>query len=151
MTITHVANGVAERTKARIRARIMIDPDTACWVWQGARSAGGYGQVAITDDAGKRIVYTHRVVLADRLGRDLRPGMQVDHLCRVRACCNPEHLEEVTPRINSLRGEGFAAIRAAQTHCCRGHEFTEANTLYGTNGTRRCRECHNARRRGGAR
>jgi hypothetical protein len=69
--------------------------------------------------------------------------MVIDHLCRVRHCVNPEHMEPVTDRINVVeRGTGLAAVRARQTHCIRGHEFTPENTgRQSKSGTRFCKAC----------
>lgn len=67
--------------------------------------------------------------------------LTLDHLCRVRACVNPDHMEPVTIRENALRGETAAARNAAQTHCPQGHEYTGENTYVTTAGSRRCRTC----------
>ncbi|WP_353848602.1 HNH endonuclease signature motif containing protein [Cellulomonas sp.] len=88
------------------------------------------------------------------------PGMQLDHLCRVRECVNPLHLELVTQRENILRGESPAAHHARKTHCDHGHEFTPENTYRAPSRprTRICRACvtestrrRNAKRRSAAR
>ncbi len=68
-----------------------------CWIWRGALS-NDYGKVWHEGQTQP----VHRVVL-DRLGEDLE-GLDVDHLCRVRACCNPDHLEVVSRRENARRG-----------------------------------------------
>jgi hypothetical protein len=69
--------------------------------------------------------------------------LQLDHLCRVRHCVYPAHLEPVTPRENVLRGETVAASNARKTHCLRGHPFDEVNTCHWQSrpGRRDCREC----------
>lgn len=71
----------------------------------------------------------------------------IDHLCGVRRCVNPEHLEAVTHRENLLRGTGFAAVNAAKTHCPHGHEYTPENTYHNPNpnGGRICRTCKRKR------
>jgi len=71
-------------------------------------------------------------------------GLELDHLCRVRRCVNPEHLEEVTHQTNVLRGEGVAAINAAKTHCPQGHPYDEKNTLVWM-GERLCKACRRER------
>jgi hypothetical protein len=76
--------------------------------------------------------------------------LQIDHLCKVRNCCNPRHLEPVTPRENTHRSSSAPGVNAKKTHCKRGHEFTPENTLQfnGRHGIeRQCRICHNARGR----
>lgn len=110
-----------------------------CWLWTGAKQNGGYG-VVYTEDRRK---LAHRVVYELLVG-PIPPGLQIDHLCRVRHCVNPNHLEPVTPRENTLRGEGRAGQRARQTHCIHGHPFTPENTKIEATGYRSCRTCKRA-------
>lgn len=107
-----------------------------CWLWQGSRTRSGYGQVG----AGRRTVRAHRLAYELLVG-PIPTGKQLDHLCRVRHCVNPAHLEPVVSRTNTLRSPvAAAAVNAAKTHCVHGHPFDEANT--GTDGRRRwCRTC----------
>lgn len=110
--------------------------DGECWVWMGS-AAGGYGQIMIDSAA----VKVHRVMY-ERLKGPVEDGLQLDHLCRVTRCCNPDHLEPVSARINILRSTGPAALNAVKTHCKNGHEFTPENTYARPDGSgRACRVC----------
>jgi len=109
-----------------------------CWLWTASRS-GGYGRFSIGD--GK--VQAHRFAYELLVG-EIPDGLDLDHLCRVRHCVNPTHLEPVTRRVNTLRGLTIPAAHVAKTHCPQGHEYSEAN-LYREGNRRRCRVCHNAR------
>jgi hypothetical protein len=108
-----------------------------CWVWTAYQSRDGYGVFAV----GKRRVKAHRWSLENIGSVTLELGLEVDHLCRNRACVNPDHLEQVTHAENVRRGLAAALKRAAQT-CQRGHEFTPENTGWQKGGERRyCRQC----------
>ena len=115
--------------------------ESGCWIWIG-RTDFGYGTAWFNKKRTKahRFVYE---VYKDALTKE----DQLDHLCRVRCCVNPEHLEIVTPKVNILRGIGPTAINSFKSSCIYGHEFTEENTYYvrlGKNikGMRRvCRTC----------
>lgn len=115
-----------------------------CWIYTGSRD-NGYGRLSVgstTDDTFRR-EYAHRITYTHTFGA-IPEGMHIDHLCRVRSCCNPAHLEVVTQRENLARGLGIGARNAAKTHCPQGHEYTPDNTILARvkSGTgRRCREC----------
>lgn len=72
----------------------------ACWSFGGALTRAGYGVVGVE----LRTVYVHRYVY-ERLVGPIPTGLVIDHLCRNRACFNPDHLEPVTQRENCLRGD----------------------------------------------
>lgn len=110
-----------------------------CWLWTGAIQSGGYGELA---GAGHRPLLAHRVSYELLVG-EIPPGLQVDHLCRVRACVNPEHLEPVTCKENIRRGRN---AHREKTHCPQGHPYEAAN-LISRVGTRRCRTCQNQHNR----
>jgi hypothetical protein len=109
---------------------IQVGPD--CWQWEGRKSEAGYGFYS-----GR---LAHRVMYALTVG-DLIPGLTIDHRCGNPSCVNPAHLEQVTYRVNILRGNTLAAANAAKTHCYRGHPFDELNTFRSPQGKRRCRAC----------
>jgi hypothetical protein len=116
-----------------------VGNDDECWPWIGYRDSNGYG-VTKVDGKAKR---AHRVVYEMRVG-PIPDGLHIDHLCRNPSCVNPLHLEPVTPRENTLRGNGLAALNAAKTACKNGHEFDDVNTYHRPTGGRACRKCRRA-------
>jgi hypothetical protein len=92
---------------------IEIDPASGCHVWQGRKNAKGYGQVG-------RHGLAHRVAYEAACG-PIPDGLVIDHLCRNRACCNPAHMEPVTPGENVRRGNCPPMVNARKTHCKSGH------------------------------
>lgn len=112
----------------------------SCWVWQGKLSLG-YGDFCMDGRCQK----AHRWAYEFAKG-PIPKGMHIDHLCRNRACVNPDHLEVVTPQANTLRGIGLPAQNAAKTHCYNGHEFTPENTRQRKTG-RACIVCTKQYRR----
>jgi hypothetical protein len=109
-----------------------------CWVWTGG-TRNGYGRTTWNS----RRDYVHRVMWEMLVG-PIPDGLQIDHLCRVKLCCNPDHLEPVTPRVNVKRSSAGAILRrrnASVTHCPRGHCYSPENTLV-ISGHRRCRTCN---------
>jgi hypothetical protein len=115
----------------------LTGPPFACWLYGGTLTPDGYGNSRF---AGTNERYVHRAAWELANG-PIPAGMTIDHLCRVRSCYNPSHLEPVTKRENTLRGIGPTAVHARQTHCIRGHEFTPENTATDHRGGRRCRAC----------
>jgi hypothetical protein len=107
-----------------------------CWEWMGFRHKG-YGRFTLEKG---RADESHRV--AFRLTRGPIPtGLDIDHLCRNRACQNPAHMEPVTRAENLRRGLPY---RVPPTVCKRGHEFSEQNT-YQWHSHRHCRSCKRER------
>jgi hypothetical protein len=76
---------------------------TPCWIWQLALSKAGYGVYG--GGSGDERGLAHRWYWAERNG-PVPDGLELDHLCRVRACVNPDHLEPVTHRENCRRAIG---------------------------------------------
>lgn len=108
-----------------------------CWMWTASQNPHGYGQFGLPGD---KKIGAHRLAYQLLVG-PIPDGLVLDHLCRVRACVNPAHLEPVTNAENLRRGEGFVGKKFRQTHCIHGHEFTPANTRITKRGTRTCRVC----------
>lgn len=117
--------------------------ESGCWVWLGALSQGGYAQIHYN---GKTST-AHRLIYEYYNGPVSRE-LQLDHLCRVRCCVNPRHLEVVTRLENVRRGEG-GRHNAIKTHCPYGHEYTSENTclIPRCGGRYLLRECRICKRR----
>jgi hypothetical protein len=115
-----------------------LDP---CWIWTGYCGRAGHGQVTLSAEEGRALV--HRVTYMAEKG-PVPPGLELDHLCRVPACCNPAHLEAVTHAENVRRGRSGDSVReraAARTHCVNGHPYEGSNYRITSLGRRRCRVC----------
>lgn len=118
-----------------------VNKTDTCWLWTAAQKHNGYGS----------FTYKGKTFRAHRLSYELLvgpipAGLVLDHLCRVRHCVNPAHLEVVTMEENKLRGLSVCNINAAKTHCKHGHEFTAENTWLEGH-WRRCRTCRNKKKK----
>lgn len=132
-----------EQLKEYIKKRIKTDMN-GCWIWQLAiRKSNGYSICNILFESGRRMFIGHRLAYEVFVG-EIPNGLTIDHLCKNKACVNPEHLEAVPLRVNLQR-----YIGSTETHCKMGHEYTKDNTIvYKTRGVfrgRACRKCCNSR------
>ena len=119
---------------------------SGCWIWLAGRDKDGYGTYRL---AGSRSKHwrTHRLTYETLVG-PISDGLEVDHLCRVRRCCNPAHAEPVTPRINVDRGINYIAINRQKTHCPSSHPYAGDNLVVKVSSSgvvrRVCRTCRNS-------
>ena len=134
------------KTIEGITKRFNIDSN-GCWNWKGTIDTTGY---AVLNINGKR-QYAHRIMYQLMVGPIYSNWLQIDHLCRNRKCVNPAHLELVTSRENSLRGNHPLFTLHREKKCKRGHDLSiEENRLYRKDGRYRCKICrkeyqHNSR------
>jgi HNH endonuclease len=118
----------------RFEAKFIPEPNSGCWLWTGCLYQTGYGRFVVDG----RWILAHRFSYQTYKG-PLLEGLELDHLCRMRCCVNPDHLEQVTHAINIQRG----GSRAKPT-CNSGHPWTEENTVrQARTGYRQCRQCNN--------
>jgi len=122
-----------------------------CWFWTASKIGNrGYGKY--WHDGKLKLAH---VVSFEAHHGPVPTGLVVDHICNVRECVNPNHLQAITQRDNARRGAGFSGLNSRKTHCAKGHELTDENVkiVKRVDGIRRkCRECdrqekRNARRR----
>ena len=119
------------RSFRRFATKIEVQPN-GCWNWTSALDRRGYGRFGVRSGL---VVFAHRLAYQASEG-DIAPGLVLDHLCRNPRCCNPDHLEPVTQRVNVRRGNGNAAKQA----CPRGHPYDRiVRTPNGVG--RRCTVC----------
>lgn len=97
----------------RIFARCMTVPFSGCWIWMGALTGDGYGSIKV---AGK-VCYTHHLTHDEVKGAP-RKGQERDHKCKIRSCCNPDHLEAVSASENAARGDWhkFCAVMPSKDY-----------------------------------
>lgn len=111
----------------------MID-ENGCWRWKGRIGRYGYG--LYTGNNAHRVLFKY-------YHNEVFPELDVDHLCRVRDCVNPKHLEAIPHRENLLRSPFTLAGKASRTtHCPQDHPYNEKNTRL-IDGRRYCKKCGN--------
>lgn len=121
-----------ERSLKRFAARVVVDGD--CWLWAGEIGRSGYGYFY---EIKKHVA--HRWYYEQTVG-PVPDGLELDHLCRVRHCVNPDHLEPVTHAENVRRGM-VGDFWRQKTYCRNGHEYSAENTYWSESTGRLCRTC----------
>ncbi|MCW2785198.1 MAG: hypothetical protein JWP74_1715 [Marmoricola sp.] len=106
-----------------------------CLVWIGATNNQGYGVIVVE---GKHHL-AHRVAFAAEFG-PIADGYVIDHLCRVRNCVNPMHLEAVTTAENNRRGRRARGLAVGDT-CNNGHVIGEGDLYERSSGATECQHC----------
>lgn len=151
----HTKKPTPEQTVARFFAKVNKDgpiPEYAphlgkCWIWESSLTRQGYGKFQIGKTA-KKISHRYSYEIAHG---EIPKGMVLDHLCRVRKCVNPAHLEAVTSKENTRRGLAPSIVSHFQPNCKNGHSKADHGTTH-KSGMFVCKECqrleYHARRRG---
>ncbi len=110
----------------RLLARIEIGEEfngERCWIWTGS-TCGGYGKISVFG----KMRLVHRIAYGGLVG-PIADGLHIDHLCGNTRCCNPRHLQPVTPKQNVLRSRCPSALLARRTHCPKGHPLVGGNLV----------------------
>ena len=120
-----------------------VNKTSTCWLWTAATMRNGYGVISKN---GKNMLAHHAILEIE--GIDIPEGKVIDHLCRVRNCVNPEHLEIVTNAENVQRGlKGDLRTRAKE--CSQGHSLLDPSNygVYSKYGSKTCLVCNRTRNR----
>lgn len=134
----------------RFETKYIPEPNSGCWLWTGGATSAGYG-IIYTGNSGElpKSTTAHRIAYLLFKG-PIPDGLEIDHLCRVRSCVNPDHLEAVSHRVNLFRGKSISSIHSRLTHCPKGHPYSDDNLyVHNKTGWRQCRICrsHHSRNR----
>jgi hypothetical protein len=127
----------------RFNSKYIPVTESGCWLWTDGVDPKGYGRFQLNNNS----QYAHRVSW-ELLRGTIPPPLTIDHLCRVRCCVNPDHMEVVTGPENSKRGKPGkkGAWQLVKTHCPQGHPYDEENTcirfVSGRYIKRSCKACN---------
>lgn len=131
--------------------RVVEGAEDECWIWQGYKVSEGYGKISRKKDGKSVTIFVHRLMYTIHNG-EIPDDYVIDHLCRVRDCINPKHLEAVTHEENVKRGvhRGGGTPPPAETRlfrrekrgaCRKGHHWTEENMITRKSGRVDCLPC----------
>lgn len=125
----------------RFFSNISLEP-SGCWLWTGEVNRDGYGVFY----CGSREYKAHRIAVEMFRGK-IPKGLHGHHVCKVKACVNPDHISIVTAeehgKIHSSDPENG---QSQKTHCPAGHEYSADNTYRDPGGWRFCRACRSNNR-----
>lgn len=117
----------------------VVEDENGCWLYQGAITPNGYGTISTGPRGATRQIVTHRVAWGLLVG-EIDPKTPLDHLCHVRRCCNPKHLEPVTPAENAQRRRNakmdWEKVREVRARAEAGEDLNSIAADYGV--TRTC-------------
>lgn len=134
-----------ERLPKAFWDRCIPEPNSGCWLWFGAANREGYGRFHV----GRRLLLAHRVAY-EALVAAIPDGMHMDHRCRTPHCCNPAHVEPVTPLANWERGLAPSRLAIQRNACKYGHPYDESNghvRVRDGKTSRVCRRCRHISKR----
>lgn len=135
---------IPRNRKPEVRFFEKVLKTKTCWIWLATKSRG-YGNFW----DGKRYRGAHLFSYEFLIGK-VPEGLQIDHLCRNKACVNPAHLEPVTARENMLRAKEFKITefgvkKLSRERCSKGHKYTPENIYREKSNKRRCKKCIRAK------
>lgn len=108
--------------------------ESGCVIWIGSTDRNGYGHTLFNG----KIEYAHRAAYIRDKG-EIPEGLEIDHLCKVTSCVNPDHLEAVTHKVNCQRAINHNTLK---THCLNGHPYSGDNLYYNKKYNKRdCKAC----------
>lgn len=126
-----------------------VDKTEDCWIWTATKTQGGYGRLRVDG----QFWVAHRYAYEMMVG-PIPEGLVLDHLCKVRHCVNPGHLQAVTHTENVRRGNGGRPVGSGTpksgrprrpdgsfVSCPKGHEYSGTNLYIRKDGSQDCRRC----------
>lgn len=116
---------------------VHTEPNSGCWFWSGYLFRSGYGGFYHYIDGVRKLVRAHRFSYECFIGK-VPKDKELDHLCRMKSCVNPNHLQPVTHKENIRRG---ICASSKKTHCLKGHPYSGDNLYMTPAGFRDCRKC----------
>ena len=115
-----------------------VEKTNYCWNWKLSLDKDGYGRIKVN----RKKIGAHRFSY-ELIKGEIPEGLQLDHICKNKACVNPDHLEAVTCDENIKRAENqVTTINSRKTHCPKGHPYSGDNLFFVKSGHRGCKTCH---------